>query len=606
VRKSQRTDRALIKEDHPVPLDALLQSGINLHRASNYQAARFAYQKVLEQDGSNNAAIQLLILVELASGRFSHALELCDRSLQLDDQNANVHYHKASVLASLQRIEDSLLSFDSALFLDPHHIDALRDRALTRHEYGLHAEALSDFETLLELDPKNFEVQNFRGLALLELARIDDALSSFECSVEMRPEYIEGLHNYGNALILSKRYNEALAVFDKVIAIDHDFEPSLQRKGDALMHLNKLPQAINCFQAALRVHPLSAVTKNNLGTALHAQGQYDEAMHYFDAAICLDQEYPRAYWNKAFSLLLQGDYAEGWKLYEWRLRMEDAAKKFPSFDKPSWRGTEDISDKRLLIAVEQGLGDFIQFCRYVPLLLDRALEVILEVPKILAPLIETLHPDITLVIKGEGLPEFDVYCPLMSLPFVFGTTLESIPSNERYLQSDPKKVALWRERLSASARPRVGLVWSGAAGHDNDHNRSIALSDLVPVLGADYEWHSLQKEYRDADFEVLQQAQHIHQHQDDLHDFSDTAALMENLDFVITVDTSVAHLAGALGKEVWVLLPKVPDFRWLLDREDSPWYASAKLIRQDDQGEWSASISELNMKLHAAGEDYKP
>jgi hypothetical protein len=289
-------------------------------------------------------------------------------------------------------------------------------------------------------------------------------------------------------------------------------------------------------------------------------------------------------------LLLRGEYLEGWSLYEWRSKGDDAPAKFPSFSQPSWRGEFDISGKRLLIHAEQGFGDLIQFSRYAPMVLSKGAEVILEVPKPLVTVMQTLHPEVSIAVQGEPLPEFDFHCPVMSLPYAFKTTVETVPSSDCYVSADPAKVALWQEKLGATSATRVGLVWSGSATHKNDHNRSIALTDLLPLLDTPCEWHSLQKEYREGDLAVLEGVPQLHQHQDDLIDFSDTAALIECLDLVITVDTSVAHLAGALGKPVWILVPALHDFRWLLDRTDTPWYPSAQLFRQSEAGEWEPTI----------------
>jgi len=231
------------------------------------------------------------------------------------------------------------------------------------------------------------------------------------------------------------------------------------------------------------------------------------------------------------------------------------------------------------------------------LLLDRCAEVILEVPKPLVSVMQTLHPEVSIAVKGEALPHFDCHCPVMSLPFVLKTTLETVPSSSGYLRSSAEKVQRWADKLGVSRDKRIGVVWSGSATHKNDHNRSIPLLELSPLFDLPYEWHSLQKEYREGDLDLLSELPHVHQHQDSLSDFSDTAALIECLDLVITVDTSVAHIAGALGKPVWILLPYVPDFRWLLDREDSPWYDSARLFRQSDTSGWTGVVQGVSSCL---------
>ena len=239
----------------------------------------------------------------------------------------------------------------------------------------------------------------------------------------------------------------------------------------------------------------------------------------------------------------------------------------------------------------------VQFCRYIPILVDKGIEVILQVQTSLLPLIASLESDVTLVSQDDPLPDFDAYCPLMSLPYALGTTLETIPSSDSYLSPCPEKVAEWREKLGSADALRVGLAWSGRKEHKNDHNRSMALANLLPVLDVPVEWHSIQKDYRSVDLDVLKTLPQLYQHQRDLNDFSDTAALLANLDLVITVDTSVAHVAAALGKPTWLLLPYLSDFRWLMDRVDTPWYPSMRLYRQDQPNDWTPVLQRIKNDL---------
>lgn len=258
-----------------------------------------------------------------------------------------------------------------------------------------------------------------------------------------------------------------------------------------------------------------------------------------------------------------------------------------------------MANKTMLVCLEQGLGDFIQFVRYIPMIEAMGANVILEVHAALVPLIRTLNGSFKIITKGEALPDSDCYCPIMSLPLAFRTTLETIPNEVPYLSTIPQKQIEWQRRLGSKVRTRVGLAWSGTSDHKNDYNRSISLRHLSPLLDLDIEFHSLQKEIR-ADDEAILMNSPIHAHQEELLDFADTAALISELDLVISVDTSVAHLAGALGKPVWILLPYVPDFRWLLERSDSPWYPTARLFRQDRLGDWANVIDKVLAELKAA------
>jgi hypothetical protein len=320
-------------------------------------------------------------------------------------------------------------------------------------------------------------------------------------------------------------------------------------------------------------------------------------MASFDRAIALEPNMPEAHWNKALLCLTLGDYERGLEGYEWRWR---GATELTSrgFAQPQWRG-EDIAGKTVFLHAEQGFGDSIQMLRYLPLVKARAAHVVLELPDPLMPLLGPMADDVTVFNRGTPLPHFDVHCPLMSLPLAFGTRVDTVPQNIPYLRVPAERLEKWRARLPRTDKPRVGLVWSGKPSHKNDHNRSIPLtklSSLIALPGLSFV--SLQREYRDADLPVLAQMP-IARIDEALNDFADTAAAMEQCDLVIAVDTAVAHLAGSLGRPLWVLLSHIQDWRWLRERADSPWYPSARLFRQARDGNWDGVIPVLTRELAA-------
>lgn len=298
-------------------------------------------------------------------------------------------------------------------------------------------------------------------------------------------------------------------------------------------------------------------------------------------------------------MLLRGEFETGWREHEWRWKSDQTSsfKEKRAFRQPLWLGQESIAGKSILLYMEQGLGDTLQFCRYVKMVADLGARVILEVHKALATLVSDLEGVSQLITRGTPLPAFDYHCPLLSLPLAFKTTLATIPSSSRYLISDAAKVALWRTRLVGNSAPLIGLVWSGNPIHGNDRNRSIPLADLIRHLPDKFQYVSLQKDVRDMDRTTLETNSNVWKFTDDLDDFTDTAALCECLDLIVSVDTSVAHLCGALGKRTWILLPFSPDWRWLLDREDSPWYSHVKLYRQKSIGAWSEVLNRVAMDL---------
>lgn len=295
--------------------------------------------------------------------------------------------------------------------------------------------------------------------------------------------------------------------------------------------------------------------------------------------------------------MLRGNFNDGWRAYEWRRLTPEFASFRREFPEPRWTGDEDIRGKRILLHAEQGLGDTIQFCRYARQVAELGAHVIMEVPGTLIPLFRGLEGVHEWVAAGQPLPQFDIQCPLLSLPLAFGTTLDTLPGARSYLSADALKVRAWQARLGEGQKPRIGLAWSGNDAHKNDRNRSILLAALLPFLPEAFDCFSLHKEIRAADRQVLEQSGRIKTFCDELTDFSDTAALVECMDIVVSVDTSVAHLSGALGKPTWVLLPYVPDWRWMLERTDSPWYPAMRLFRQQAIGDWEGAFAKLRDAL---------
>jgi hypothetical protein len=295
---------------------------------------------------------------------------------------------------------------------------------------------------------------------------------------------------------------------------------------------------------------------------------------------------------------MTGCFEEGWRLFEWRWRDQQQIQA-RNFSQPQWLGAQTVANKTVLIHPEQGFGDFIQFCRYAIMLETLGAQVILETPAQLKTLLESLSGRFTIVEQGQPLPDFDLHCPVMSLPLAFKTTLATIPIHIPYLYANDQKRQIWRQRLGQKTQPRIGLTWSGSSSQQNDHNRSMPLKFLAPLLRLPLEFHCLQNELRPDDAKQLSNYPTLRTHVSEILDFSDTAALISEMDLVISVCTANAHLAGALGKPVWILLSHVACYRWLQNRNDSPWYPTAALLRQAEPGNWTALVAELEHKLRA-------
>lgn len=499
----------------------------------------------------------------------------------------------AVALHSAGRIQDARLVYQAVLEVEPNHFDALQLSALAEKQQGNHQTALELFGRALRIDQSQPAVFNNLGVTLQELGHHQQALACFADALRLKPDYAEALNNRGLGLAALNRHVDAVQSFDDALQVNPSYPAALNNRGNSLHALGRSRDAIGSFRQALLIKPEYAECHNNLGYVLRRLGRHEDALAAYQEAVRLRPDYADAHWNYAILLLLLGRYPQGWLHYEWRLVKQDMQHNFMADPLHDWRGQQDVAGKRVLVYAEQGLGDTLQFVRYLPLIATLGAQVILEANRRLLPLLASMGMPLTLVAKGDPLPSYDFSCPLMSLPMVFGTTLQTIPAAVPYLFADPQKVAIWQQRLGLRRRLRVGIAWSGSATHRDDAQRSLGLAQLVPLLALPVEWHSLQKEYRDADLAVLQGLPHLRQHHDSQQDFSDAAALVECMDLIVSVDTSVVHLAGALGKPVWVLLSRAVDFRWLLDREDSPWYPSARLFRLGEDEDWNALLAQL-------------
>ena len=389
----------------------------------------------------------------------------------------------------------------------------------------------------------------------------------------------------------------AVESYKKALKIKPDYAEAYNNMGVAQNDKGDSEAAIDSYKKALKIKPDYAEAYNNIGNAAKDQGDIDLASYGFNQAINIKPNYVEPYWNKSLLKLLIGEYLEGWKLYEWRWKKKPHIDTVRTYQQPLWLGDESIIDKTLLIYPEQGIGDYIQFMRYASLVEQLGAKIILEVPSSLFKLCSTLKGESILIGNGKPLPSFDYHCPIMSLPLALKTTLESIPANIPYLYADKRKKKLFNEKLGKKTVTRIGLTWSGSTWHENDHNRSLLLDQLKTLLLLPFEFHSLQKEVREIDLKTLIDFPKINQHQDDLIDFSDTAALIDEMDIIISVDTAVAHLSGAMGKKTFILLPYSPDYRWMIDRADSPWYPTATLFRQTAVGDWDSVIFKISQLL---------
>lgn len=475
--------------------------------------------------------------------------------------------------------------------------DDMFSEAVALHHAGKLNNALLLYNQTIAASPSYAKAYNNRGIIYLELKQYNEALANFDKAIALNPDYADAHSNRGLVLYSLKQYAAAAPSYDKAIALNPNHTLAYNNRGLLRFRLGQYGVTAADCGRAIALNPTYAEAYNTRGIALHRMKHYDEALADFEKAIALSPSYAEPHWNKGNLKLLLGEYEEGWKLYEWRWKKKDVDAIARTFRQPLWLGKESLAGKTIFLHSEQGLGDTLQFCRYAPLVEKLGARVILEAQKSLIPLLATLEGTCAIIPLGTTPDAFDFHCPIMSLPLAFKTTVDTIPAATPYLFTDPQNLKAWQERLGAKSKPRIGLCWSGAATNGNDKNRSMPLSTLAPLMECDVEYHAIQNEVRPQDAEFLAKSG-IHFHEPDLHNFLDTASLASEMDVIIAVDTSIAHLAGALGGKLWVLLPCVPsDFRWMETRQDSPWYPSARLFRQTRIGDWNGVIARVKAEL---------
>ena len=482
----------------------------------------------------------------------------------------------------------------------PKKIAALYETAHTLHLNNHFLEAERLYKELLMLDANHAVALADLGTLYLQTNKPSEGEAYLKKSLSINPNQAFALNNLGTIFNNANKSEEADSYYAKAIELDPNYADAFNNLGLNQYGLRQFINAITYFSRALEINPHYFDAQYHLALCLVATKQFSEAEESFNKALTLSPSFARLNLNFGLMKLLLGDFETGLPLYEWRWHGDSTKNKTRQFNKPLWLGAESIAGKTILLHPEQGFGDFIQFCRYALDLDKMGANIILEVSKPLLPLVQSLSDKFTYITEGQTLPKFDFHCPIASLPMVLNTRLNTIPSYSRYLKTPTNKKQYWGKRLGKKTVPRIGIAWSGSATYKNDWKRSLPIHFLTTILRMDAEFHLLQKETKPRDWQILalnRVKSNLINHEVDLHDFGDTAALIDEMDLVIAVDTSVAHLAGALGKPVWLLIPYLPDFRWLLDRDDSPWYPSVKLFRQSEVNDWKETIAQLNDEL---------
>jgi Flp pilus assembly protein TadD len=476
----------------------------------------------------------------------------------------------------------------------PDHIEALHLLGLSCAQLGRTAEAEAALRSVLRLRPDHASAATNLGAVLARAGRLNEAVEFLARGAALRPSDAVALLNLANAYSTLERFDDAISAYRRCIALDSAIPEVHRNLGLALKAAGQFDQAIECFNQVLTMNPAHIDAMNDLGTTLRDQGRLDDAEAAYRVAIAAKPDFGSSHWNLALLLLLRGKFEEGWVEYEWRRTVKESGlqrlgEHHPSLTQPRWDGSA-AAGKRLYIYSEQGFGDTIQFIRYLPMVRATGAKIILACQTALVPLLKNLDSIEQCLPLKDSPPPFDTHCPLMSLPLIFKTTLSNIPADVPYLSADG---AEWRDRLPSDDRRKIGLAWAGR--RIPDPRRSIPSYRLTPLADvANIHWISLQKDAADGPPPGMQ----ISDWTKELTDFSETAGLIANLDLVITIDTVVAHLAGAMGKPVWVLLPHAPNWRWMLNRADSPWYPTMRLFRQESPGDWQRPVRQIVQELN--------
>ena len=609
----------------------IFNDGVKLHRAMRLDEAETIYRRVLAARPRHAGALHLLGVVDIQRGRPGDALEKIRRALEINPSAAAYHGNLGTALQALGRFDEAARAYSEAVRIDASYADAhnnlgalyekcgrypdavasYRAALAVRADFvealgnlgqllrraGSYDEAVTLFTRAIEHGARDSSVHRGLGMALGRLNRTDEAIAALRKAIEINPADHEAHNNLGNRLKQKGEMAAADACYREALRLKPDYVDAHNNLGNSYFRIGQLDEAEACYRKALALRPDYADGHGNLGIVHMGMGRHDACIASLREALRLRPVYPEASCNLSQALLVTGQFKEGWDRYEARWSLASLPPR--PFRQPWWRG-ESLLGRTILLHAEQGVGDAFQFVRYATILRDLGADVLLEVPRetmrVLAPL---ARPGIRLIPRGsKHVPHFDLHCPLLSIPGALGCDLESIPAQVPYLSAEPKLVDAWRDRIGRGGPLKVGLVWAGNPQHANDHHRSfrpLAYRPLWEVPGVAF--FSLQKQQRDGDAADLATLGPITDLAPHLGDFADTAAALCALDLLISVDTSVVHLAGALGRPVWTMVPFSPDWRWLVDRPDTPGYPTMRLFRQPKRNDWKGAVARVAAEL---------
>ena len=576
------------------------ERALSLQRAGQFDQAAYHYRLVLQTHPTHFDAAHMLGATLLQLGRFDEAERQLRRALQIAPRSPEARNNLGLALRYLDRYEEAVWAFDRAIAVRPDYAQAYCNRGNALRLQGRPEQALESYDRAVALDPALADAFYNRGGVLEEMQLWDDAVASYENAIALRPIFPQALNNLGNSLFNLARYEEALDKFNRALALAPPNADVLTNRGNVLREMRQFTAALSDHNAALALNPSNVECFNNRGSVFREIGRLDEALADYHHALALNPDHVGARANLALTELLLGDWAKGFEGYELRFRKWKNRIFQPNTGAGPWRG-EALAGKSILLYGEQGFGDAIQFIRYVPQLVAQGARVTVLCDRRLHRLFSTIAAGVDFIASAETGRTFDFQIALMSLPRVLAIRPETLRSEVSYLRAEAGRCEYWRLRLGEHGF-KVGLAWQGNPAGSIDNGRSIPLRAFAPLAKIDrVRIISLQKNHGTEQLMNLPPGMTVERPGFDFDEgndaFIDTAAIMANLDLVITSDTSIAHLAGALGRPVWIALKYVPDWRWLTKRSDSPWYPTARLFRQTTLDDWQGVVSEIAAAL---------
>ncbi len=540
-------------------INRMIYTALEYHRNGDLSQAEILYKRILKKQPDNVDILHMLGLIYAARGDFDSAVRLIKKTININPSNYHAFYNLANIYRDNKCYNEAIDCYQKAINYYPDFVDAFYNLGVLYQEIGRLNDAIKCYQKAIQINPNLFNVHFNLGNAFYDMGFIEEAIISYRNAIKLNPRFTAAYYNLANILKEREQNDEAIILYKK----------------------------------ALQLEPANIDLYHNIGILLHNKGLIEEAIKYYKKAISLNYNLAEIHFDLAFALLSIGNFEEGWIEYQWRTKLKNHSFEFKE---PEWEGT--INDCCLLLYEEQGFGDTIQFVRYCNIVANKGVKIVLLCSESLKSIMENVKGIAGVYSYKEQLPEFDFHCTLSKLPLIFRTDLNNIPSDVPYISVAQVLINYWRNKLNSEKHFKVGLTWAGNPEHENDKNRSCPLEKFLPLFKLkNVEFYSLQVGASSLKKIEKPEGINIIDLTEDIKDFSDTAALIENLDLVISVDTVIVHLAGALGKKVWTLLPFSSDWRWMINRDDSPWYPTMKLFRQPKPGDWDSVIEMVYSEL---------